>query len=151
MRFNLFIKPFFYFLVFFVVAFLHSCNSDKIEYIPYRYVDFTVDLNIKNDLAVPGFSELYPFEGFGGVIVFCEFYDFTYPELSIFKAFDAACTHEVTDSCSIINYGNSFYGECPCCQSKFEFTSGTPVDGEAFYPLKNYKVSYINNRLYIRN
>jgi nitrite reductase/ring-hydroxylating ferredoxin subunit len=129
---------------------LFSCNKRE-EYIPYVYVNFTVDLNINNDLAVPGSSMIYPYEGFGGIIIYCEYYDYTAPDNSIFHAFDATCTNEVADTCSLTIEGNSFYGECPCCHSRYEFLTGNPVEGIAFYPLKPYNISVINNRLYIKN
>jgi nitrite reductase/ring-hydroxylating ferredoxin subunit len=127
-----------------------SCDKRE-EYIPYAYVDFTVDLNINNDLATPNYSMIYPYEGYGGVIIYCEFYDYITPGNSIFHAFDATCTYEVSDTCTLTNEGNSFYGECPCCHSKYEFATGNPVEGVAFYPLKSYNISVINNRLYIKN
>ena len=144
-RFLLFIVSVLSFILF------STCDDKRVEYIPYVYVNFTVDLNINNSLAIPGYSEIYPFEGFGGVVVYCEFYDVTTPDNSIFHAFDAACTVEVIDTCRIVNEGNSFYGECPCCNTKYEFLTGNAVEGSAPYPLKYYKVSVLNNRLYIRN
>jgi nitrite reductase/ring-hydroxylating ferredoxin subunit len=128
-----------------------ACNDKREEYIPYKYVSFYVDLNINNDLATPGFSQIYPYEGYGGVIIYCEFYDFSAPDNSLYHAFDATCTHEVSDTCTIVNEGNSFFGECPCCHSKYELITGNPVEGIAFYPLKYYQVSIINNRLYVKN
>lgn len=149
MRIILSLKNIFYLFVF-LCFILVSCE-DREEYIPYVEVSFSVDLNINNNLATPGYSMLYPGEGFGGVIVYCEYYDYVTPDKSIFKAYDAACTLEVEDSCSIINTGNSFFGECPCCHSQYEFTNGQPVEGDAVYSLKRYKATVISNKVYVRN
>jgi hypothetical protein len=128
----------------------YSCDSRE-EYIPYAYVNFSVDLNINNNLATPGYSMLYHNEGYGGVIVYCEYYDYTAPGNSIFHAFDATCTYEVSDSCTITNDGNSFYGECPCCHSKYQFSTGYPVEGVATYPLQSYHATVRNNTVTIYN
>lgn len=127
-----------------------SCSKRE-EYIPYRYVNFTVDLNINNNLATPGYSEIFPNEGYGGVIVFCENYDYSTPDNSIYHAYDAACTYDVADTCSLTIEGNSFYGTCPCCNSKYELINGNPVDGVALYTLKAYNVSVVNNILHVYN
>jgi nitrite reductase/ring-hydroxylating ferredoxin subunit len=140
----------FLFSVLILVVFT-ACDNKREEYIPYEYVSFTVDLNINNDLATPGFSQIYPMVGYGGVVIFCENFDYSAPDNSIFHAFDAACTYEVADTCRLTNEGNSFFGECPCCHSKYEFITGNPVEGVALYPLKYYQISIINNRLYIKN
>lgn len=136
-----------------VAAFLFiivSCDNRE-DYIPYAYVYFSVDLNINNNLATPGYSMLYPSEGYAGVIVYCEYYDYITPGNSIFHAFDAACTYEVSDTCSITNEGNSFYGLCPYCGTKYEFTTGAPIEGVAPYSLKSYEVSVINNKILVHN
>jgi nitrite reductase/ring-hydroxylating ferredoxin subunit len=127
-----------------------SCKERE-EYIPYTYVSFTVDLNINNELATPGNSMIYPMEGYGGVIIYCEYYDYLSPDRSLYHAYDAACPYEVNDTCSVVNEGNSFYGVCPCCNSKYEFSTGYPVEGISGYPLKYYTISVVNNKLYVRN
>jgi nitrite reductase/ring-hydroxylating ferredoxin subunit len=129
-----------------------SCSEKREEYIPYRYVDFTIDININNSLTSPNTSMIYQSEGFGGVIVYCWYFDSSAPGNSIYYAFDAACTLEVDDSCRVVNEGNNNSAECPCCHTQYDFSSGGyPIKGEALYPLKSYKVSVVNNKLYIRN
>jgi len=131
-----------------------SCANRREEYIPYTFVNFTVDININNDLTSPNSSMLYPYEGYGGVIIYCWYFDSSAPSNSIYYAFDATCTLEVTDSCSIVNKGYNNLGECPCCHTKYDFSSGgypIPNTGEALYPLKSYNISVINNKLFVRN
>jgi nitrite reductase/ring-hydroxylating ferredoxin subunit len=139
------------FLLLIALFFTISCANKREEYIPYVPVNFTVDITINNDLTTPGFSLIYPKEGFGGVVVYCGYYDYTAPANSLYYAYDAACTFEVNDSCSVVNEGNSIFGECPCCHTKYEFSTGYPVQGDALYPLKSYNISILNNKLYIRN
>jgi nitrite reductase/ring-hydroxylating ferredoxin subunit len=149
MRINQFRERFFLFAVLLVFT-LFSCDKRE-EYIPYVYVDFTVYLNIHNDLTTPGYSFLFPNVGYGGVIIMCESYDYTAPANSIFHAFDATCTNEVSDSCTVINEGNSFYAECPCCHSKYELLTGNPIEGAALYALKTYKVTIMGDQIHVSN
>ena len=141
----------FSFLLLFALFFTISCANKREEYIPYAYVNFTVDITINNNLTTPGYSLIYPNEGFGGVVVYCSYYDYSAPANSIYYAYDAACTFEVSDSCSVTNEGNSIFGECPCCNTKYDFSSGYPIQGVALYPLKSYSITVLNNKLYIRN
>ncbi|HPR33437.1 MAG TPA: hypothetical protein PLK12_15155 [Prolixibacteraceae bacterium] len=138
--------------ILFVVSF-SSCNDDPVDYIPYRYVNVTVDLNINTNLASSGYSEYYAEAGYGGLIIYCEFYDYSAPDNSLFHAWDAACPFEASRECIVENDGNSFHGTCPCCGSKFQFSSGFPTDDDApaTYPLKEYSVTIMNNKLYISN
>jgi len=129
---------------------LFSCDKRE-EYIPYVYVNFTVDLIINNDLTIPGNSFIFPGAGYGGVVVCCESYDYTTPGNSIYHAYDATCTYEVSDTCRVTNEGNSYYGECPCCHTKYEFLSGLPIEGVAVYGLKSYSTYLIGNKLYVKN
>jgi nitrite reductase/ring-hydroxylating ferredoxin subunit len=131
----------------------YSCKDERDEYIPYRYVNLTVDLSINTNLTVPGNSEYYPDAGYGGLIIYCDYYFDYDPNNSLYHVWDATCTHEVSTDCIVEPDGNSFYGICPCCSTRYEFSSGYPTDEDAAatYPLKEYNVSVINNRLYISN
>mgnify|MGYP003768781165 CR=1 FL=1 len=120
-----------------------SCDEDENRVIPYVTVSFTIDLSIVNDLTVTGNSVLFRGAGFGGVIVYCE-----YP--GSYYAFDAACTHEVSQSCILKNEG--LLGTCPCCGSQFILTgSAYPSSGPATHPLQPYHVSVAGNKLHIYN
>jgi nitrite reductase/ring-hydroxylating ferredoxin subunit len=130
-------------------CFLISCENTNNDYIPYVPVNFTVDLNTFNDLTVTGFSQKYEQPGFSGVIIFCEFYDVVNPVNSIYHAYDATCTFEISNECSLTNEGNNVMGTCPCCSTKYSLFDGYPIDGQATVPLKFYNVSLMNNRLYI--
>jgi len=142
-----------FFSLFIISGFLlmQSCNDSNDDYIPYVPVDFSIDLNTFNELTTTGYSEKYEHDGYNGVIVFCEYYDVVNPYNSIYHAYDAACTFEISDSCSIINNDNNVMAECPCCETKYSLFDGYPISGSATIPLKYYYVSLINNRLYISN
>jgi Rieske Fe-S protein len=117
-----------------------SMGCDEIDsQVPDVPFAFTINLNIQNELTVPGNSMYYPGPGFGGVIVYCELPGSYY-------AYDATCTHEISQNCKLVNEG--VLGTCSCCGSKFTFIgTAYPSDGPASAPLKQYHVSVINSTL----
>lgn len=114
-----------------------SCDKTQNTPIPYVPVSFPINLNIANDLTVPGNSMFFPGVGYGGIVVYCELPGSYY-------AFDATCTYEVSRTCIVQN--ESVAAECPCCKSQFILLSGAyPSNGPAEMPLKQYNVSMIND------
>jgi Rieske Fe-S protein len=127
------------FLFFFFILFSISNSCDKIQdsQVPDVPFSFTINLTIANELTIPGNSMYFPGAGYGGVIVFCEMTDTYY-------AFDATCTHEINQTCKVVNSG--VLGECSCCESKFLFTGGGyPAKGPAAAPLRQYNVSRMSS------
>ncbi len=124
-------------LTFIMVLFSSSCDKEDNDIIPNVLVPFTINLNIVNELTVPGNSVLFPEFGFGGVIVYCELPGSYY-------AFDAACSYEVSSTCRLKNEG--VLGTCECCGSQFILIGGGyPSDGVATKPLRTYQVSFLDN------
>lgn len=124
------------YLFFFVLILLLNSSCDEIDsQIPEVPVYLTINLNLQNELTIPGNSVLYENAGFGGVIVSCE-------QLGVYYAYDAACTHEISQTCTVKNDG--FLGTCSCCESKYILSgSAYPSDGPAVVPLKQYNVSVL--------
>jgi len=123
--------------ILFSLAFSSSCDKDQNTIIPYVPFSFTVNLNIVNDLNIPGNSVFFPGAGYGGVIIYCELPGSYY-------AFDATCTHEISQTCKVQNEG--VLGTCQCCDSQYILISGAyPSRGPAALPLKQYNVSNINS------
>lgn len=114
-----------------------SCDKNYNDVIPNVPFSFQVNMNIVNDLLVPGNSVFFPNAGFGGVIIYCEM-------AGSYYAFDAACTNEISRSCIVKNEG--VLATCPCCDSQFILLSGAyPSNGPAIIPLKQYNVSVVND------
>ena len=124
------------YLFFFVLVLLLNLSCDEIDsQIPDVPVRLTLNLSIYNELTIPGNSMLFENVGFGGVIVYCELPGSYY-------AYDAACTHEVSQTCTLTNEG--VLGTCSCCESKFILSgSAYPSEGPATAPLKQYNVSVL--------
>jgi Rieske Fe-S protein len=139
------LKYFNFFLFLAIVS--PSCDKLNESPIPDVYVSFTVDLNIYNDLYVPGNALYFPGTGFGGVIISCF-------EPGVYYAFDATCTDEASRSCLVLKNEEfehcpclfqDFILECTCCGSQFSSIDGSVFRGPASIPLKHYNVSVINN------
>jgi len=113
-----------------------SCDKNQNSLIPSVPVSLTIDLNIINDLTVPGNSRFFSEVGYSGIIVYCELPGSWY-------AFDATCTHEISTTCKVENEG--ILGTCSCCGSQYVFVGGTPSKGPAALPLKQYNVAVINS------
>lgn len=115
-----------------------SFSCDKMEYpIPDVPVSYMINLNIVNELNIPGNSVYFGDAGYGGIIVYCEIPGSWY-------AFDAACTYEASRSCVVKNEG--VLADCSCCGSQFVLLSGAyPAKSPATLPLKQYNVSLVNN------
>lgn len=126
-----------YFLFFIVfMQFSNSCDTidSQVPDIPFS---FTINLNIYNDLKVPGNSMYFPGIGFGGVIVACESFDSYY-------AYDATCTYELSQNCKLKTQG--VLGTCPCCNSQYVlYYAAYPSKGPAAAPLRQYQVSVLNS------
>ena len=127
------------FLFFFFVLFFSANSCDKIQdsQVPNVPFNLMINLTINNELTIPGNSKFFPGVGYGGVIVYCELPDSYY-------AFDATCTHEISQTCKVINSGVT--GECKCCKSEFILLGGGyPANGPAAAPLRQYSVSKVNS------
>lgn len=133
---QLILKKVKFFIFYILIALIVSCDKVQESNIPDVPFSFTINLNIANELTIPGNSLLFP-GGYGGVIVYCELPGQYY-------AFDATCTYEISQSCKIINEG--VLGTCSCCESQFILIGGAfPSKGPAAAPLKQYNVSQVNS------
>lgn len=129
---------------------LNSCKKDQ-DYVPYVPVDLSLNLTILNDLTITGSSTLFDKDGYGGIIVFCQYYDVVTPSLSVYYAYDATCTYEISKDCVLENIGNNVNATCPCCGSEYSLFDGYPYKGDASQGLKEYNVAVINDILRIYN
>jgi len=125
-------------------VFLFSCDKEKFRVIPYVPVYLTINLNIVNDLMVPGNSVFIGGQGYGGIVIYC------FEPGNIYYAYDGACTHEISNTCRVKNEG--VLATCNCCGSQF-FLMGEayPSKGPATFPLQQYQTSVMGNILRVFN
>lgn len=137
-------------ITFVIVLFSGSCDKLNDSVIPDVPVNLFIDLNIENELTVPGNAVFFPNFGFGGVIVYCELPGSYY-------AFDAACTNDISSSCSVVKDEeleqcpcllSSPVVTCSCCDSQFSLLgNGSVLKGPAVSPLKPYSIAFMNSSL----
>jgi len=131
------------YLLVLALGLLFSLSCDKIDsQIPDVPVSLQINLDIINELTVPGNSMFFPGYGFGGIIVYCQLEGSYY-------AFDAACTNEINQQCKVVPDGA--VGICSCCESQFILIGGYPSKGPASAPLKQYHTSLLGNILRVYN
>jgi len=138
-----------------------SCEHDKNDVIPDRYIDFTMNLNDIEFINLTSiFGSVYvnastnnwgqKAAGFNnnGIIVFAG------PE-GEFYAYDRTCPHDyfVSERSVRIDVVGIIFAECPVCKTRYALTSGgTPLAGGAGkHPLKNYRTSVMGNYLHVWN
>lgn len=121
---------------------LSSCKKD--EEAPLAYVNFTIDPNS------PAYGPLntvggyaYLTGGYCGIVVFRTSY-------TDFVAYERGCP--IDNSTGVeVDPDNPVIMTCPKCQSQFVYTDGTPIQGPARSPLRQYNADYSGGLLHIYN
>lgn len=122
-----------------------GCKKDKNQsQVPRVPTDITINLNLPeyNVLINPG-SWVYVNGGSRGIIVY---------RLSTedFTAFDRHCTYNIEEGCRIEAQDGTIAKDVECCDSEFEFISGTPVSGQAELALQRYNTQFNPNANFLR-
>lgn len=135
-------------LVFFLLIGLNGCKKDYVSIVPYVYVNFSFNPTSYIELNIPGGSVYLSNVGYGGIVVFRDLTDSSNP----FLAFDASCTHEVSQKTRVTADGSGI-ATCPVCGSQFILFggNGSPTKGPAVEPLKQYRTSYVGGMITVRN
>lgn len=126
-------------------------NSDFFAPVP---VYLSINLNLPNyaPLAnVQGY--VYEAGGNKGIVIYHNIFN-------EYVAFDRTCPVNTQNACSYVSVdSSSVYFRCgqyspnwaPCCNSKFDPSSGNPIEGEAKRALKQYTVKQEGSMLLITN
>lgn len=135
------------------VFFLFSCTDNFISSIPDTSFEFQVNLNIYNNLLVPGESEYFQKGGYSGVWIVNS------PILSTqnnpFIAFDACCPYESKRNILIRNKDG--YAQCDSCHTMYNWQvdgsviAGDSLGGPGTEPLRPYSVSMAGSMLTVFN
>lgn len=136
------------FILFVLMLLPTACDEDREHPVPYVRVDFNFNV-LHYNLAGPGSSHQFSdFEsgGYRGIIVH---------RLSMdeFRAFDRACPCDPHNCMVSIDPENQLLARDPCCESVFLLIDGTIMEGDAQFPLKEYRAIFnpATNRLHISN
>lgn len=137
---------------------LTNCKDDDLNTNNDFFTPVQVYLNI--NLSLPNYTLLANPQGFvyepggnKGIIIY-------HTVFNEFVAFDRTCPHNPGDSCSIVSVdSSSSFFRCgqynpnwtPCCNSKFDPATASPLEGPAKRPLKQYFVKQDGNNLIVTN
>ncbi len=124
-----------------IPVFFISCD-DGDDWFPYVKVDIRLDIH--TDLAHLGVGSSDTINGgLNGIIIYRE------PD-NVFKAYDRTCPYEPSHNC-IVKLEDNLFAVCPCCNSRFVVTCGSPDRSPASRPLKKYRTYVSGGVLYITN
>ncbi len=122
------------FLVLLVVAGCSRDLSDD-EIPPSSFPDIVIDLSLPSNIALAskgGFKEIND-GGVRGIIVYCQ-------DIGVYHAYERNCSYTPNQACATVNVDASrLFMIDPCCSSMFDFSTGQPISGPAWRPLRQYQ------------
>ena len=111
---------------------------------PVNFPDIVIVLNLPSYSSLMtkgGFKEIGG--GVRGIIVYCE-------DVGKYHAFERNCSYQPNDACATVNIDASkLFMIDPCCGSSFDFSTGNPIGGVAWRPLRKYQTIVTGNELTI--
>lgn len=118
-----------------IVSVFLSCGSGD-NYIPNTYVNFSI---VASEIGGVGngiyTSNIY---GVNGIIIF-------HKDINQYVAYERSCSYDPREPRAIVNMNNIYTPTFlidSCCNSKFLIEDGSPFDGPAILPLKQYQTSF---------
>lgn len=141
-------KKIFAIIALFVV--LVSCSKDDNKYfnpyLPEVPVQLEINLNLPeyNELRYPGGVHHTYLQGIRGIIII--------NTGSSYRAYDGACPNHNIQECSTLQIKKGdIFARCVCPDdgSSFNLHLGTSMESQ--YQLKNYRVRYTGDKIYINN
>ncbi|MCD4736819.1 MAG: hypothetical protein K8R53_12305 [Bacteroidales bacterium] len=139
-----YIIPGFTIITLFIVLLSGCKKEDDAGDIPGVYVNFVIYPNSIDYITAGGYKYINH-QGYRGIIVYRI-------DLYNFMAYDRTCTYDPEKECAIVEVELSgITAVDSCCMSKFNLIDGSPFDGPATIPLKQYKTNFDGNQLVIYN
>ncbi|MDZ7743202.1 MAG: Rieske (2Fe-2S) protein [Bacteroidota bacterium] len=124
-----------------------SCGKESEQgQIPYKYVNFSINpASIEfGSLNIPG-NWAYVTGGYRGIVIY-------HASQDNYFAFDRACTYDWDQDCAQVKVDDdNIIARCPCCESQYLLTDGSPFDGPAIRSLRQYTTHYDGNLLHVSN
>lgn len=134
-----------YFLLLLLGLMLQSCEPQRIDNIPYAFVEIDINLNLTAylDLQRDG-GYVYILGGVKGIIIYRE-------SATVYRAFEQNSPVNPTNVCAIVvvDTSNLFLID-QCSRAIFDF-NGNPTNGISQFPLRQYTTILDKNWLYIRS
>lgn len=116
-----------------------SCSRDLSddEIPPSSFPDIVIDLSLPSNIALAskgGYKEINE-GGVRGIILYCQ-------DVGVYHAFERNCSYTPNQACATVNIDASkLFMTDPCCGSMFDFSTGQPIGGPAWRPLRQYQAS----------
>ncbi len=136
--------------IFYIILILSliSCGNttDNNQALPYKLVDFTVNLNLAEgiNLNTNGGQDMFLNHGLRGVLIIRR-------NDTGFDAYEMACPHIDLQDCSTMTIGALFM-TCPCDDERFQLLGdGVAENGNISQNLRNYNVVRSGDILRITN
>ncbi|MFV0521840.1 MAG: hypothetical protein ACK5MI_05360 [Mangrovibacterium sp.] len=132
---------------------LSSCADNFVSSIPNTDFELQINLNIYNDLLVPGGAKYFSAGGYSGVWVINS--PILSGENNPFIAFDACCPYESKHDIIVKNKGT--YAECDSCHTIYNWQidgsvlAGDSLGGLGTEPLRPYSISKTGSMLTVFN
>lgn len=116
---------------------LTSCSPDFSDdsIPPSHFPDIVLNLSLPSNigLATKGGYKLINDGGVRGIILYCE-------EVGTYHAYERNCSYRPNEACATVDVDVSkLFMLDPCCGSSFDFTTGKPIGGVAWRPLRQYQ------------
>lgn len=114
-----------------------SCSQDlSDDSIPLsHFPDIIINLSLPSNITLisKGGYKLINDGGVRGIIVYCE-------DVGIYHAYERNCSYTPNEACATVNVdASNLFMIDPCCGSSFDFTTGEPIGGVAWRPLRKYQ------------
>jgi nitrite reductase/ring-hydroxylating ferredoxin subunit len=119
------------------ILFLASCSQDlSDDNIPLaHFPDIVINLSLPSNIALASKGGIKALNdgGVRGIIIYCE-------EYGIYHAYERNCSLSPNEACATVNVDPSgLFLIDPCCTSSFNLTTGEPIGGPAWRPLRKYE------------
>lgn len=121
------------------LLFVAGCSRDLSddEIPPSSFPDIVIDLSLPSNIALAskgGYKEVNE-GGVRGIIVYCE-------DIGVYHAYERNCSYTPNQACATVNVDASkLFMTDPCCSSMFDFSTGQPIGGPAWRPLRQYQAT----------
>ena len=134
------------FFLFFTVIILLSCKKDTPNPVPYKYVNFEININDPQYVALQAVgNSIFVYGGVSGIVIFRE-------SDTEFAVFDRCCPNNPDKRNAIkLDSTNTFILKCPSCGSEFIINNGSVNKGPASAPQKAYHSSFDGTYLHVYN
>ncbi len=133
-------------IVCFIIIFSLGCKEEENNNIPLVEVNFIVNINDPDYLALKNIGGAIEVSGGSrGIILYRLTTD-------IIKAYDRHCTFEPSNTCALVSLDiNNITASDLCCSSAFILTDGTVTTPPAITPLKQYNTLFDGTFLTVSN